>query len=495
MDGLKLHLSRSPSYIWAGALMLALSTVALLRSHTFHEPLEADESIMAVVAQDWMTGGQPYVTAFENKPIGAFMIYRAAISLWGYDEIAPKVAALIAMALSTCFLWLVLGYWDLTSRSRVALLFLWTPLTVWVPVFANGCNTEVFLLPCILASLYALLRDKGLQGTSFLLSLLILSVSLLIKQVTLPFLAVPFLIQGSRFKKGSSLWFFLVFSSLLFIGAFHLLIYGIAGYPPTFLLQQLHENGSYVIQMNHQTIFRPLGHLLGFPFNPHFKGLRILTVISLGSIAWSWKVKRHRKDAIVGLYTIAAIVAVNLPGRDLPHYYILFLPFIILGLGSIMEIVSRPWARAAFLSLAAILLVVPTYTQYVSRDPRLISKDKYDAYEVNWFLRDRYIGDMMRKVGFTGASAYVAGDHPGILFYSRNKPATRFFVSWMYSAPALTTPEVTYEQLKAHPPQYCVIPDSRPPLFASWMLKNYRWVKTIDNCLIMKIIPGHEIPL
>ena len=50
----------------------SIALVTLLRCHSLHEPLETDEAIFSVLAHDWLNGGKPYATVWDNKPIGAF---------------------------------------------------------------------------------------------------------------------------------------------------------------------------------------------------------------------------------------------------------------------------------------------------------------------------------------------------------------------------------------------------------------------------------------
>ena len=93
-------------YGWqcAAALAIGLAVLAAIRAHSFSEPLEADEAIYAVIAEDWRQGGRPYDTAWDNKPVGTFVVYRLAITAFGYDETGLKIFGLLCMGLCAVLL-------------------------------------------------------------------------------------------------------------------------------------------------------------------------------------------------------------------------------------------------------------------------------------------------------------------------------------------------------------------------------------------------------
>ena len=107
----QLHIEEKPFKVKRTTIAIFLGSivlVTLLRCHSLHEPLETDEAIFSVLAHDWLNGGKPYTTVWDNKPIGAFWLYRVAIACFGYVEAAPKLMALAFMAAATACLALLL---------------------------------------------------------------------------------------------------------------------------------------------------------------------------------------------------------------------------------------------------------------------------------------------------------------------------------------------------------------------------------------------------
>lgn len=465
-------------------LLACLLLISLIRLHTLDEPIEADEAIMALVAADWLEGGRPYVTTWENKPIGAFAAYSVAFLILGQSEAAIRILSLVFVLAATCLLFLSLRrLYD--DRTNVIMMLAWIPLSSWTDAHYNGTNAEVFLIPFLLGAF--LWGEKAINDDSPRSALIcgfILILSLLFKQVTAPFLLiVPFLIRASVAKRAA-----LATALGALVVAVHLGAYAAMGYPVDFLFLQMKQNVGYASHAHHESWTQIIRNLAAFPFSPGFAKLAPLFFAGMAGAAWNYFKRRDRQAALILAFSSAAFVGAFIPGWNRPHYAILILPFLPLLLPQLSRTVGD---RRTTIALSALLLVygyAVLWTTNLSLDPRLISKNKYDQLSENWFLRDRFIGREMLRRGYTSGRAYVFNNHPGIIFYSRNRPAVTYLTAWMHRLPG--TPDMTFtvEQLKSRPPEYIVIAERFRPVggIAEWMKASYSYVDSIDGAAILK---------
>ncbi|MNC88342.1 hypothetical protein D3C83_41450 [compost metagenome] len=57
-----------------------------------------DESIYALIAQQWLHGHVPYTTVFDHKPIGLYTIFGAFLAVFGDNVFALRLIALAVVA-------------------------------------------------------------------------------------------------------------------------------------------------------------------------------------------------------------------------------------------------------------------------------------------------------------------------------------------------------------------------------------------------------------
>lgn len=478
----------APLLLWTGVLVFLVA----LRLHTLREPLEADESVYMLLAQDWRQGGQPYRTLWDNKPIGTFLLYRAGIATLGYAETTPKLMALAAVLAAT----LLLG--GLLRRERLwrqgLLLSGWAMLLVLTACFANGANMEIFLLPFLLGGQLCLYRHLATQDERWLwAACACYALSLLFKQVTLPFLALPFLPLLPalwRQRRRPAAWAGFALRALLaalLVVALHLAVYAACGYSPGELLDQLRQNAGYTAKGQIPLLLRLLRDIPRFPFDKAVIDLLPLTAAAAAGFAGAlWRHRPQRAalppvpgpagslgEVLLDLAGLgAALLAIALPGGNIPHYYILALPFLLLGCRHLLALLPRPAWLAPALGLAlGLYLGQLTWRQYLALRPEEISLRKYT---VNWFLHDRAIGRQMVARGLTGGRLWCDGSHPGIYFYSGNLPGTKHFVNWTVGL-GVSTAARNFQELVAARPEYIVgmNPAWPVPELPAWLAANY----------------------
>ena len=141
---------RAPSAPVAAVLLLAVGV--LTRAPTFGNPvLGFDEQFYLVVADRMAHGAIPYVDIFDRKPIGLFLIFRAALSSGLNGALAYQLVAL-AFASATAFVVVVLARRYAGGRAALSggVLYL-----CWLAfVEGDGGQAQVFMnLPMALAAL------------------------------------------------------------------------------------------------------------------------------------------------------------------------------------------------------------------------------------------------------------------------------------------------------------------------------------------------------
>ena len=463
------------------ALAVGLVAVTFVRLHTLTEPLEADETVYAVIANDWMGGGRPYETLWDNKPIGTFIIYRLTITLLGYTETAVRLASMVAVWIATVCLYFAVRGLGLNRILTLLMLLLWALFNSLAACHANGANSEIFMLPFLAGAFLALQRYNVTRSIRPLsCCYLLVTLAFLIKQVCLPFFLVPlFFIPWDQWRNAKRIVPLLIGVGALVI-LMHGVVYGICGYSPGFLFGQALQNTRYLANDAGNSHLAPIRTALLFPFAAAIRPLLPITLFGGIGLLWLVISRRLRSDVMLLVSLVAAVLSVALPGKNFPHYYIVSLPFILLAVAGVMSV----WRRRTQFVVTGMLIVflgVVSGVRYFGKSPVEISFAKYGSA---WFLQDRYIGEQLRDQGLTGKRIYVDGSHPGIYFYSNNLPATRYFVAWTYVAMKITTFGEVFAQLVAAQPAACVLmnPLDSPLVndtFRSWLATNYVFVRDI----------------
>ncbi len=462
----------------------------MLRSNTFHEPLGADEAILSVIAQDWIEGGKPYVTLWENKPIGSFIVYRIAINLFGYNEMAPKLLATFSIFLAALGLLVILCHDKLQRDAILLLMILWALFSCLPSCHMNGAHIEIFILP-ILIFLYIVLLRYRKFGSEILFwtSILLLTASFLITQITLPYFAMPFIIGYQWYWKDRKKLVQRIGITALLVLICHVFIYWLCGY--TILDLYLHSKQN-IMRVMHDMEPSNLQFVKTVFLMPFDNAVSIITYpiifAYVGSIANS--INNDRSSGLIHSYfLLAAIVAIALPRENFPHYYILLIPFVILGLGLFCYRVNK------VVSLVILVFFVCFYSffmykNYLIKHPNEISFIKYDKN--NYVVRDRFIGSELLDRKLTGMSAFVDGSHPGIYFYSQNKPAIKYFAHWHDESMGVATWESVFLELQKNPPDLCVLFNSMSPDFKTWIEQYYVRQESIEGANVFRLIRAHS---
>jgi 4-amino-4-deoxy-L-arabinose transferase-like glycosyltransferase len=455
-------------------ITLACAVVIIVRWHSFTEPLEADEAIMALVAQNWAEGGTPYRDVWENKPLGAYLIYRIAFAFFSYGEDAVRIVAVIASCLTVVILYAILKLRGVPTLQTAGLLTAYGLTHSMLYCHANGANSEIFIVPLLcatfwLTNLYLKRNDERILGAAFV----ILTMTVLIKQVTLPFFFLLICCIRKQHVKTKAGLCIRLLSAAAFILALHLVVYGLAGVDLNILISQFIQNADHVTTTSDNSPIAVLKQFILIPVDRSVRWITPFILIGLGVAIYSCYKNRTRENALPIAFTLCAMVSIALPGFNQPHYYILLLPFVIIALSEIPAPRCCPQQPVIILIALLATLLYFACTQFFNRHPNEISYVTY--HDNNWMVHDRQIGLELLKRGITNSRVFTDGSHPGIIFYSDNRPATRYFVGWYYTGMSVTNWSNVFSDLRSNPPDYIVIvnPGVRKE-FKDWLFQEFR---------------------
>ena len=468
-------------------LILSCTTIFLLRSHSFHEPLETDEAFLAVSAHNWLEGAKPDVTFTVDRPIGSYIIYRIAITMFGYDEQAPKLLASLSIFLTAFGLLVILCSYDLYRDTVLLLMILWALFSCLPTCHINGSTIEVFVIP-LLTILYIFLQRYQKSGNDFLYwgAIFLLIASFTITYITLPFFVIPFIIGFQcHWKNWKTLFRRIGFSALIF-WVCHVFIYWLNSYSVLELYLQFKGNILQIVTIDKWSLKKFIRTIFLIPFDNAVSIITYPIIFAyVGTIAKSIK-NNHPSGLVLSYFLLAAIFSIALPGSNSPHYYILLVPFVILGMGLFCDSLSKRSSSLVGLVFFISFYSFYLYNNYLIKLPNEISYSKFN--QNNGLVRDRFIGLELLNRKLTGMQTFVSGNHPGIYFYSQNLPAAKFSFNWNDNSKRVSTWEDIMHELQKNPPELCIFPDAVEPRVNSWLDQNYILQESIANAKVYRLI-------
>lgn len=148
---------RLRAFALAGLLALGciLRAPSLLRS-----VLDWDESLYLLMASAWRAGHLPYTTIWDNKPPGIYVIFAAALAIFGHHIAAIRIATILAAGLTAFAVWRITFALLASLPHRLAGAWLGA-LTYSISALSNdglAANTEIFMV-CFTA--YSLVNALG----------------------------------------------------------------------------------------------------------------------------------------------------------------------------------------------------------------------------------------------------------------------------------------------------------------------------------------------
>jgi 4-amino-4-deoxy-L-arabinose transferase-like glycosyltransferase len=415
------------------AAAIGLLIWVLLFQAPLYSWINGDDGTYAVMARSIVSGHAPYIEVWDNKPIGTYVVFAIAESLFGFHLVAFKALYTIAILLTSATMFLF-GR-DILRSSRAGLL-----AAILYPAFTgNNDNTEIFILLSLVLGFYqfclslSAARERQPYFGRFLVSAFALGLALQFKYSAIlevgavsiagwifmwRYLGIrPEKIAGLALLQG----FAILTPTLIAAGA-----YAASGHLSVFLDANFLAPFHYVSQAAHITSLSSILHS-AYCFVP------LLGMAAAGTLIVGWRVWPRADDLqrlglfVLVAWALGAAVSINLSSRYYQHYFLLIVPPLALlagfSIAQIHVLGARPARRywAAF-GLSASILVLPI-VHYV-QESRWIAANATAPAEY------RRLTQAIRSGIVAGDTIYVVNDNPMIYVLSGAGVPTRFAWPW-----------------------------------------------------------------
>ncbi len=141
--------------------LLGLSAlICLQRLHTYHEPLERDLTLYAVIGHELLGGRALYSDLVDNKPPAIFITYAAAEKLVGYGSGAIFLLGIIAAIVTLMGVYAAGSALSGSIETGLWAALFWTFTCSDLTLQANQPNTEVFINACVIWAFVLMLRSN-----------------------------------------------------------------------------------------------------------------------------------------------------------------------------------------------------------------------------------------------------------------------------------------------------------------------------------------------
>jgi 4-amino-4-deoxy-L-arabinose transferase-like glycosyltransferase len=150
----------SPPFVWVFPLLVMFSF--LLRIPSFYSSsIDWDESLYLLMARGLLKGESLYLSVWDHKPPGIYLIFAASELLFGQSVLAPRIAASLFVALSSYLLYRF-GR-DLLANHAVGLAAALLYAAYSVSNVGLAANTELFFTPFVILGFTLILLRGGLM--------------------------------------------------------------------------------------------------------------------------------------------------------------------------------------------------------------------------------------------------------------------------------------------------------------------------------------------
>ena len=327
-----------------------------------------------------LRGDLPYRDAIEIKPPGVFYLYALAIGLFGASTEAVRIfTALYALLTVTAVFGVARHISGVRAGLCAALVY---GIFSTFPLLQGGSsNTVVFLVLPLTMGVWFFLRAADTHNRSQLVwSGLCAASAMLIKPVALPvlalfFLLIPFFRTAEGRAKGA----------LLNLAAFTLplLLCALAVIGYFFLRGGLDDFLYWTVEFPRRYKESEAGGpSLGQVLKYLSSSLVVPVLLGVPSALWLAGTKRTIKGILPILLILAACLAIALPGKYFPHYFIIVIPFLAIPAGIGLDCITGMPRVPAILALLVVLAsfsfsVWKNYEFYTVYSPETVSTEKY----------------------------------------------------------------------------------------------------------------------
>ena len=373
------------------ALLFFMATL-LSRLPTFSQSvLDWDESLYFLMAQQWRHGHLPYTTIWDNKPVGIYVIFAAAQTVFG-----DRVAAIrLAMVLCVTVLAFAVSRITrvLTGDDSAGLLAGGALILCSLSNDGLASNTELFMACCTALAVWAALTSER----AFLVGVL-LGAAFMIKYVSVfetPAIFFLVLLRHRRAEIGLRM----ILGAALPL-AFTALLYGAHG--------QLGLWWATSIASNFRRVDAPFT-AQAFTYALHTELLRWGTMYLAGlALLILAAARRRATELFLAAWLLGGAVGVVAAKSFYDHYFLQLLPVLCVSLGVLFAQLRHTWMRAAFVVAA---LALPGWAAKTS---------------IGYILAPDVPGEIGAALKAEPGSLYVFDSQPIIYALAGKTPPTRF---------------------------------------------------------------------
>jgi hypothetical protein len=440
----------------AGVFALCLSLAVLVRYNgLFPSVIDWDESLYAVMAQDWLNGGLPYKSVWDHHSVGLPALYAAILYVFPDSLIAIRLSGCVAVAITATTIYFTARAIDRGGPSPIvaALLYIaWTSRLWGLP-----SNTELYLNTCMTLAMVVAMRaiasppHQAPRLGLLCFASLLLGFALQIKHVAVfeTFLFfITMLAVSLRDSWRSALKTLIATGTCFLLPSIGIVLY--------FYQQDLANEyfqtvvvANFVYATNRPDVLQILMLLRPISF-----GLPLIIIIAAAALLWR---QFDRRILLIVAWAIAAIIDVTLPGKFWPHYFLLMMPpAAILGGHVAATLYQRVKLRQKQWLIVLAMFAVFGYPSGVYVDA--MKAQKFTEHDAPAVISDRIRGNLSPD-----ASVFVFNYQPVIYFLTGAALPTRhvFPADWakVYSAMTGLDPVRELDQVFQVRPEYVVFVD------------------------------------
>jgi 4-amino-4-deoxy-L-arabinose transferase-like glycosyltransferase len=480
-SGTALSVSMRTSAVVA-VLLASTALMAVVRLHTYDEPLETDAATYAVIARELRHGRWLYTDMWDHKPPAVHTTFAAAQIVAG--DGAAHIYALGLFAAVVTMLGVYAAGAAVAGRGvGVIAASFWAIVSADLCMQANQPNTEVFINGALIWA-FALLLGLPAQRLGVRRLLLVgalLALASLYKHVALVIGAaillgrVPFVPPGVGARRRAIAQGAIVGAVVVSAWGMVVLYFAATGRFDDFWSTVIEFNRTYAgglrANLAEAFVFSQL-------FAPEFLAVLPLIVLT-GAGAYCGFSRARPFWAMIGAYAIGTMLAVALPGRFAPHYYQLWLPLLAVGGACGIAAVrprgspQRQWLMSRGAVVAAALLAVQLRS--LAEPAQEWSRYKYG----DRMLRHQRLANAIDEVLLPAETFFQWGKAPELYFYAGRRPPVGEFMSDNLLVVAATTPRVlrVLDTLGRTRPELVAVEFPYPFLsddpVSRWLLEHY----------------------
>jgi 4-amino-4-deoxy-L-arabinose transferase-like glycosyltransferase len=411
---------RSP---WREAAALLLFVLLVRLPGMPLSVIDPDESMYVLTTRALLHGHLPYVTVFDDKPLGAPVLIAAAMTMLGKSVLTVRLLGCLGVAATTLLLPRLAALLGLPQMAGLAAAILYAAFSAQLS--GQSTNTELLFAPFTVAALCVAaggwnaarwrcqVRTIIGVGLLFGIAIWIKYVAAVPAAVTFMALVGAWLWQGRTGMAGGAGLAALYAIACALPTALTAAAYATAGQFRTFWYCNFGYMGTFVAM--------PQAHRPTLVSNGLLSIWPLLLLGALG-VWFGWRGREgyipRAAATVLAVWTTAEALAVAAPGKFFGHYFLVLIPpLALLSGGALSVIVGRTvvprFRRAAPCALAGAIALIPLASAYGQLLPRLAGPDV-----------PRQVAAVIR--GEPAASAWVVNSEPIIYFLAGIPAPTRF---------------------------------------------------------------------